>query len=170
MVIGYVGTSVYKFGDDDGNSVIEGAETTADFIGICSDIDYLWKASSWLNEMSDAEAAIQRPFNYTGQGRHIITFVDTDKDMIVDCGEQRDFAVSSFPSAADLVNSSEIYPYIPVHTDSTCLPAYVIAGNRTEFFQNQTQRVVNFVRGGPTRVYAWHWRCYSGISIPAGGL
>ena len=146
-VIGFDDTTIYKYGDDDGNSIIEGAEKTPDFIGTNRDIEYLWSAASWLNEISDAEAVVQRPYNFTTPRRHIITFIDADQDMIVDGGEQRDFEVSGLPSAADLVNAAAIYPYIPVHSDSTSLPAYVNAANRTEYLQNQTQRVVNYVRG-----------------------
>ncbi|MCP4413690.1 MAG: hypothetical protein GY808_14110 [Gammaproteobacteria bacterium] len=158
-IIVFDGTIVYKYEDGDGNSIIpEGA--TAEFTGGIDDINYLWSSSSFLNEMTDADAASQRIYNTTTNNRYIFTFVDADNDMVADSGEQVDFSSESLPLAAKLTDTSEIFPYInlfptfedepTISVDGTSIPIDTFRGNTPQFEDfliNQSSRVVNYIRG-----------------------
>lgn len=139
-----------------------GESTSSGTTGNVEDIKYLWNSNSYLNNISDANVIQQQPYtslipgSYTSVSprRYIFTFIDANQNKIADSGEQRDFvATTTLPTVADLVDSSTIYPYIPVHSDSKALPSSgslivdLTGGNRDEFLQNQTQRVINYIRG-----------------------
>ncbi len=134
--------------------------------------------------LPDYNITTQRDYSdITKDRRYIFTFIDADQDKVADSGEQLPFvAGASLPTAADLVDAATIYPYIPVSSNSETLPAYPVddklaptgdlvdndgdgttdeAGEKipnvikTAFLQNQTQRVINYVRGqdqGPLEI------------------
>lgn len=120
--------------------------------GTPEQINYLWAASSWLNSITDTSPdyniITQRDYNdVTKDRRYIFTFIDANQNKIAESGEQVPFvAGASLPTAADLVNSATIFPYIPVNADSKALPAYA-TNIKTEFLQNQVTRVINYIRG-----------------------
>ncbi len=130
-----------------------GETTHLDFTGNAEDIEYLWNSNTWLNSISDANIATQRTYATVAQQRHIFTFIDADQDKIADGGETLEFSSTGLPAVADLTNAAKIYPYIPVHSDSEALPTSptltvdLAGGNRDEFLQKQTQRVINYTRG-----------------------
>ncbi len=124
----------------------------------------------------DYNITTQRDYSDTSKDRrYIFTFIDADQDKIADSGEQLPFvAGASLPSATDLINPATIYPYIPVTSDSQALPAYPVEDKlapandlkdndgdgttdepgekipgpiKTAFLQNQTKRVINYIRG-----------------------
>lgn len=126
-----------------------GETTHLDFTGNAEDIDYLWNTNTWLNTMSDTDIINQRTYTNTAQRRHIFTFIDANQNKVADSLEQRDFVATGLPPLADLSNTATLYPYIPINSDSETLPPFVslIGGNRDEFLQKQTQRVINYTRG-----------------------
>lgn len=159
-VIVFDGTVVRKYEDSDGDSIISGAETTPEFTGSIDDIKFLWSSSTFLNEMSDAEAASQRPYGEPINNRYIFTFVDADGDMVADAGEQVDFKAETLPSSANLTDTSNIFPYLtlfPTFADepsitynSVSTPINTFRSSSAQFENfliNQSSRVVNYIRG-----------------------
>ncbi|MBV5328987.1 MAG: hypothetical protein JZU65_15390 [Chlorobium sp.] len=130
-----------------------GETTHLDFSGNAEDIKYLWNSNTWLNSISDADIVTQRtPYNDSAHQRYIFTFIDKNKNKIVDSDEQLAFSATALPSPANLTNDATIYPYIPVYSDSTTLPVWVDTTDPTDpilldFLKYQTQRVVNYTRG-----------------------
>lgn len=158
-VIVFDGTTIYKFHDDDGNNIIDDSQSP-EFTGTITDVKYLWSSSSWLNEMSDAEAASQRIYNTATRNRYVFTFVDVDQDMVADEGEQVDFKCESLPSATDLTDTATIYPYINIFSTFTNEPSITYNGasitmdtlrtsgaDFNDLLINQTSRVINYSRG-----------------------
>ncbi len=144
-------TSVLKYGDSDGDCQIDD-ESSPDEIGDLMDIEYLWSSSEWLNEIPDSAIDDQRyPYASTDQERYIITFVDSDNDMIVDSNEQVDFECQTLPAAGDLTDTSKIFPYLTLYPSFEDEPADITAlrtdGNFEDFAVNQTQRLINYIRG-----------------------
>jgi len=161
-IILFDGSTVYKYGDDNGNSRIDSDEEIPDEIGTMSDIHFLWNSNEWLNEMSDTNAVTQRgSYNSVLQQRYIFTFIDANENMIADAGEQVPFVCPSLPAAADLTDTTKIFPYIQVGPTFGDEPYIVYDGSsismdnfRTnhasdfdDFLQHQTQRVINYIRG-----------------------
>ncbi|MGB5984849.1 MAG: PilC/PilY family type IV pilus protein, partial [Desulfobacterales bacterium] len=147
-IIRFDGSNVNKHADSNGDGLVAGSELTPVESGSVLDIDYLWSSSEYLNTISDTWVVSQRTYgNATQPGRHIITFVDEDGDMIVDPNELVDFAAPSLPTPSQLSDAGTLFPYIPVSADSSALPSFVDGSNRDEFLQIQTQRVINFIRG-----------------------
>ena len=153
-IIVFDGATVYKYGDDNGNSRIDGDEVTPDEIGTIMDINYLWSSSEWLNEISDSNVVSQRAYASTDDKRHIFTFIDANQNMVVDGGETVDFTCPTLPSVAELTDTSDIFPYIPVYPPfEASAPDYIETIRASQpsafddFLQNQTQRVINYIRG-----------------------
>lgn len=157
-IIVFDGTTVYKYGDDDGDSEISGDEETPDEVGSILDIRYLWTTNEWLNEISDTDIVDQRTYDVADNKRYIFTFVDTDQDMVVDSGEQAGFTCSSLPPVTELSDPSKVYPYLTLYPSFGDEPAYVSTirtdGTFDDFLQNQTQRVINYVRGEDQSTFA----------------
>ena len=60
----------------------------------------LWNARERLAALSNTEATTQRSFTASAAGgRHILTWIDTNQNGVVDSGEQRDFTASGFGGA-----------------------------------------------------------------------
>ncbi|MEA1991970.1 MAG: hypothetical protein U9N58_07230, partial [Thermodesulfobacteriota bacterium] len=156
-IIVFDGTTLYKYGDDDGDSQISGDEETPDETGGILDIRYLWSSNGWLNEISDADIVDQRTYDSTDHERYIFTFIDTDQDMIADSGEVIPFSCSSLPSVPDLTDTSEIYPYLTLYPSFGDEPAEIGTirsdGNFNDFLQHQSQRVINYIRGKDQGLY-----------------
>ena len=147
------------------------------------DVDFLWKGSNWLNAVVDPQ--LQRSSTdftvYGADGvdpndrRYLFTFVDEDKDMVVDADEQIPFACEGCTddgaTVASLTDSSLIFPYLTLYssldgsgesTDTWSFPDNISAmmaeekgaiedgdASRpfTEYLQKQSMRLVGFVRG-----------------------
>lgn len=102
-----------------------GESTTLSFTGAAESIKYLWNSTNWLNGISDTNIAIQRdPYSSTDPKRYIFTFIDADQDGIADTGEQLAFAAETLPTDLNIVDTSTIFPYIPVSSNSETLPSY----------------------------------------------
>lgn len=158
-VIIFDGTTIYKYHDDDGDDIIDESQTP-EFTGSIDDVNYLWSTSDWLNEMSDGEAAAQRIYATATRNRYIFTFVDEDKDMVVDSGEQIGFTCDSLPSATDLTDTSIVYPYLTLFPTFEDEPTITYDGSSVsvdtfrnapsvfnDFLINQSSRVINYIRG-----------------------
>lgn len=114
----------------------------------------IWSASHWLNSLTDAEAKDQRIYSSNARKRHIITFADSNSDMVVNTGEIQDFKA---PTNFDLGNPNHFYNYLTLY-DSTPLsvefnagnPINTIRSNTTKynaFLAQRTQEQINFIRG-----------------------
>jgi type IV pilus assembly protein PilY1 len=158
-MIVFDGTTIYKYLDSEGDGIIEEGQA-AEFTGGVDDIKYLWSSSTWLNEMSDAEAASQRIYNTSSNNRYIFTFVDNDNDMVVDPGEQVEFESSALPLSSQLTDPSTIFPYLTLFPTFSNEPSIVYNGASVamntfrgdtaqfeDFLKNQSSRVVNYIRG-----------------------
>ncbi len=158
-IIVFDGAIVYKYEDGDGDSKIAEGEAPV-FIGGMGDINFLWSSSSFLNKMSDAEAASQRIYGSTGRNRYIFTFVDADNDMVTDLNEQVDFECNALPSSIDLTNTAKIFPYLTlfptfsnepsINYNGASTPIDTFRGDPTafeDFLKNQSSRVINYIRG-----------------------
>lgn len=142
--------TVYKYADADADGILDDSEddTLAEPPGTILDIDFLWSSSDWLNTM--LLPTVQRTYTSNDQKRYIFTFVDADNDMVPDTGEVQDFISSSAPSWSDVTDTTKFFPYIHTHTPYT--PPYTPSVDITEanfktMVQNQTHRIVNYVRG-----------------------
>ncbi len=160
LVIVFDGTTIYKYADTDGDDIIEEAQTPV-YTGSIDDIAFIWSSSSILNEMSDGEIASQRIYNTATSNRYIFTFIDQNRNMVADTGEQMEFLSNTIPSAADLTDDSLIYPYLTLFPTFEDEPSIVFDGSaismntfRTghpsefvDFLANQSKRVIDYIRG-----------------------
>jgi type IV pilus assembly protein PilY1 len=137
-----------------------------------SNIKYLWNSNTWLNEIDDVNILLQRNYSTAGNQRYLFTFVDANQNMIADSGEQLAFTMpggdpSALPSAADLVDSTKIYPYIQPYPPFN-KPSYVVAisgaTNFQDYLQVQTRRIMHYIRGADQAEYT---AAASGYTIPA---
>ena len=159
-IVEFNDTVVEKYEDDDGDGDISGQ--TPIFSGTINDIEFLWTSSEWLNEMSDTDIIQQRdPYNdHTDGQRFIFTFVDQDQNMVADTGEQVAFEAFTEPSASDLTDPAEIFPYMNIFPTFGDEPSIYFDGSLTpigtfrssasqfeDFLKRQSQRVVNYIRG-----------------------
>lgn len=154
-------STVTKYLDANGDYELEDSEIVS-ANGDMADVEYLWTAAEWLNEMSDSEAVTQRvetAYTDAGANRYIFTFADQDQDMVVDSGEQVDFVYPS-TDPTDLTDASTIYPYINLFPTFGDEPSLFYDGSETsvdalraestvfsDFLTNQTRRVINYIRG-----------------------
>jgi type IV pilus assembly protein PilY1 len=158
-IVIFTGNSVEKYEDANGNYIPEPGELVATVPDI-DDVEFLWSASEWLNEMSDSEAVSQR-VNYADatMNRYIFTFVDQNSNQVCDSGEQVPFVYPSVPPS-DLTDLSTIFPYMNLFPTFGDEPSITHGGSvisldafRAEttafadFLNNQSRRVVNFIRG-----------------------
>jgi len=115
------------------------------------DLNYLWNTSNWLNEISDDDAEDQRSTYISATDeRYIFTWVDDDNDNVVDSTEVIDFTCSSTPSATDLTDADEIYPYLHLYPSFADRPAAISSLPKADlisFLQIQTKRQINYIRG-----------------------
>lgn len=124
-------------------------------------IKFLWTATKWLNDMTDAQAKAQRVhYSDTTQNRYIFTFADADNDMIPDAGELQPF---EYPATAptSFTDTGTIFPYINIFPTFEDEPTVVYGGlntsinsfraasstNFNDFLTHQYERVINYIRG-----------------------
>ena len=158
LIVVFDGTVVEKYEDANANYILDPGEHVA--TSSMDEVQFLWTASEWLNEMGDTEAIAQR-VNYsdTSDNRFIFTFVDSDADMVVDSGEQQPFVYPS-TDPTDLTDDTTIFPYINLFPTFGDEPSVSYNGVNVsigtlrgfptvfdDFLYNQTKRVINYVRG-----------------------
>lgn len=121
---------------------------------LAGQIKYLWRASDWLNAIftgsvpgasgSQIETIPDREDTGSLSDRRIFSFIDTNRNMVVDPGEQKEF-VSSDPGFDDYLTL-----YSPA-LDAANVPQWVTdiraAGNFSLFQQDQADRIINYIRG-----------------------
>ncbi|MFH0925198.1 MAG: PilC/PilY family type IV pilus protein [bacterium] len=153
------GETVYKYEDSNANGWLDSSESVTPIqTGNLMDINFLWNSSEWLNEISTLDE--QRTYSSTDSKRYIFTFIDANANMVAEAGEQIDFSwPSSSPTISDLIDTNKIYPYIQVYPPfQMSAPAYIeiirascIPSDPSDpfydFLQNQTQRIINYIRG-----------------------
>ncbi len=136
------------FVDANGNYQFDSGETDANVS--LDDLEYLWDTSSWLNEITDANAETQRStYISSASNRYIFTWIDDDNNGLVGTGEVIDFVSTSTPSASDLVDTSKIYPYLHLYPSFANIPTDIAAlgSDFSEFLAKQSRRQINYIRG-----------------------
>ena len=162
-IIVFNGTSIQKFADVNGNSIVDNTVTEKNpvFTGGMNDVAYLWTAGGWLNNLSDDDVVTQRtsyaPITLGSADlnrRYIFTFIDANQNMVPDSGEQQDFVCNSAMATADLTDTTKIYPYLNVYPPfESAAPSYIETIRQsnssvfTDFLKTQTCREINFIRG-----------------------
>ena len=110
-VIEFEGELIHAHVDANGDGIIDEGERNSTTLGNIADIRFLWSTSSWLNSLTDQQAATQRT-RYDGAtpNRYILTFVDIDRDMVADAtgGEIQHFALPARP-ADTTINSPDFF-------------------------------------------------------------
>ena len=79
------------------------------------DVDYLWNGGDWLANLTDLQTVIQRNYNSTAAGRHILTSIDggnSQVDFVSGGGGTFDVTNSGLLQAADKTEADKIVDYI----------------------------------------------------------
>ncbi len=149
------GIWIYLYVDANGDSYLSPGEKSSwdTRLNNLFEIKYLWNSSVWLNEMSDENVLSQREYRTDDEKRYIFTFVDQDGDGVPAGGEIVDFECDAVPSAADLKDTSKIFPYIHVSNTFNDAPGALRTLKSenpdlfNKFLQVQSKRVIDFIRG-----------------------
>ncbi len=107
-----------------------------------TDLGYVWESNDWLNEISDADIVTQRTYSNVDERRYIFTFVDTSGDHVVDAGEQVAFVEGDSTTLAE-----HLLVYPTLSDEPSWLADIRLDGNYDDFMENQSKRVINFIRG-----------------------
>jgi len=148
--------TVKRYKDLNSNQKIDASESLVDTQPFDA-LNYLWESSDWLNSSTiDTNIETQR----SGAGaayltdddkRYIFTWIDGDRDAVVDSTEIKDFVwPSSAPTADDLDEIDEIYPYLtlyPTFLDTPSSISSLSSADFDTFLVEQTERQINFIRG-----------------------
>jgi type IV pilus assembly protein PilY1 len=152
-VIEFTGGKIYVHADADDNGLIDEGERNATALDGLGDINFLWSASYWLNRLNDEKAITQRSsYASDDKNRYIITFVDKDRDMVVDEGvdkgteEIQDFALPSEPAATTLNSSDYFYNYLTLYGSASETKENDPSGVST-LQAELAKRQVDFIRG-----------------------
>lgn len=110
LIVEFVGERILRHGNGGSGNATQ-SQQGAEELGSILDIRFPWTTSTWLNSLSDDEAACQR-YAYASptRQRHIFTFVDKDRDMVPDAGEVQPFALPDLPRT--LNNGDEFHNYL----------------------------------------------------------
>lgn len=161
-IIRFDGSAIAKYEDLDGNNELEDSETTPVFNGELEDIKFLWTSTAWLNDISDTNVVSQRVYGENTENRYILTFVDSDGDMVADSGEVMDFATpasisysnvsdkTSFISHLTLFDSFEDEPTVAFNSTErtiSSLRSCTDGCNFEWYLTEQAERQINFIRG-----------------------
>lgn len=113
------------------------------------DINFVWRASTWLNNIPDSSVVTQRSlYNSTAQNRYIITFADADNDGIADSGEIQNFELLSNPS--DTTDTSKFYSYLTLYPSFDDAPTAITSlstSSKSSLLGELARRQVEFIRG-----------------------
>ncbi len=121
-VIEFTGGKIFVHTDADDNGLIEKGERNATALDTLDDIDFLWSASDWLNQLDGDQAITQRSgYASAAPNRYIMTFVDIDQNMVVDedRGEIQDFALPDPPAEATLNSPDYFYNYLTLYESAS---------------------------------------------------
>lgn len=152
-VIEFTGERIYVHDDADDNGIVDEGEKNATALDGLGGINFLWSASDWLNQLDDEQAITQRSsYASDDKNRYIITFVDKDRDMVVDAGgdkgteEIQNFALPAIPAETTLNSPDYFYNYLTLYESAS--------GTRkndpSDFSTLQAElakRQVDFIRG-----------------------
>ncbi len=115
------------------------------------DINYVWRSQDWLDDVSLDPVTQRASYASTSNSRYLFTFADKDNDMLVGSGEQIPFDNSALTSISDVYDTGTIYPYLTLYPSYTDKPTWVATiegeGNKDDFLEKQSKRVVEFIRG-----------------------
>lgn len=135
--------------DFDGDGVLDTEKLTGNWA--INEVAFLWESNNWLNEMTGADVVTQRPYGTAAEQRHIVTFVDLDRDDLMDPGELIDFSAA---------NWDPLYHYLNLYSPVFGVePSWVTDGRSTaatwnDFLQHQSLRIINYIRGHDQGEYA----------------
>jgi len=121
-VIEFTGERIYVHADTDGNGLIDEGERNATALDGLGDIDFLWSASDWLNQLDDEQAITQRSsYASVAPNRYIMTFVDINQNMVVDegGGEIQDFALPAKPEEETLNSPDYFHNYLTLYESAS---------------------------------------------------
>lgn len=150
-----------RYYDVNGNGVLDPQERQFNVATSVSNenVRFLWNSSDWLNTISDADIITQRSvFNSDAASRFIFTWVDGNRNGIVDDTEIKDFVWPSIaaPSLATfdvtIANTSEFYSYLHLYPSFADRPTAIntLAADEDlfkQFLLAQTEREINWIRG-----------------------
>jgi len=101
------------------------------------DLNYLWSGGQILADITDIQATSQRSYASALPGRHILTWLDTDNDGVVDVGEQKEFSTATFNDtnegyllASDNAEADKIVDFIR-GKDQTGYRSREVSGGKT---------------------------------------
>ncbi len=130
-------------GEDNGDGVLYTEDKFVDEVSL-TDLNYIWSASEWLNELNPSYIHHNRPGydNLNWKKRYIFTFIDSDNDQVVDAYEQ-------IPFTDDRVSALRLHLLVyPTLSDEPDWLAKIRAdGNYGHFLEHQSARIINFIRG-----------------------
>lgn len=150
-----------RYYDVNGNGILDPQERQFNVATSVTNenVQFLWNSSDWLNNISDADIISQRSiYNSDEEKRFIFTWVDGDKDGIVDDDEVKDFSWPTItpPSLATfdttLASTSELYSYLHLYPSFADRPEAIniLSADEDlfkEFLIAQTERQIKWIRG-----------------------
>lgn len=112
--------------------------------------NYLWSASTWLDQLSDLEATNQRTYSSANDGRYIFTAINAEDDNVVLGSDAVPFVESTFSDTnAGLLESSSA-------SDARNLVNWVrgqdLTGFRSRQLDGVTKRLADIIYSTPTAV------------------
>jgi type IV pilus assembly protein PilY1 len=162
-VIEFAADGIYAHVDADGNGIIDQEERSATALDSVSGISFPWSSSTWLNDLGDDAVTTQRSaYLSTEKKRYIMTFVDKNRDMVVNSDEIQDFALPAEPAAETLNSPEYFYNYLTLYESASGRLGLDLADSRQreihalrqdnplEFANFQAalaKRQVDFIRG-----------------------
>ncbi len=124
-IIEFAGDRIFAHTDADGDQVIDEGERNATALDGMGDINFLWSASCWLNDLTEDQAVTQRSrYASADPNRYIITFVDKNQDMVADAasGEIQHFALAARPADATLNSPDHFHNYLTLYESASGKP------------------------------------------------
>ena len=148
--------TVNRYQDLNSNQKIDVSEPMVDTV-LLDELHYLWLSSDWLNS-TELDASISTQRSVVGDSyltdddkRYIFTWIDADRDQVVDITEIKDFVwPATAPTVDALDDTDKIYPYLnlyPSFLDTPTAISSLSSGDFDNFLVEQTGRQINFVRG-----------------------
>lgn len=145
-----------RYYDVNGDGVLQEREKIWNVAPLVNDsnlLRFLWNSTEWLNNISDTNILTQRnTYLSNGNERFIFTWVDGDKDGIVDSStEIKDFTwPTTDPVLADLADSTHFYSYLHLYSSFGDKPTAIsdlVATDFEEFLLAETEREIQYIRG-----------------------
>jgi type IV pilus assembly protein PilY1 len=148
-VIEFTGERIYVHADADDNGLIDEGERNATALDGLGDINFLWSASDWLNQLDDEQAITQRSsYASVAPNRYVMTFVDANQNMVVDEDKReiQNFALPAIPAETTLNSPDYFYNYLTLYESASGTRENDPSGFST-LQAELAKRQVDFIRG-----------------------